>query len=1500
MSFLLRWSFLVCLGLGGFWFSTGARAGVPSCTLNGATGPTAITNCYPPIAYRWTTSADGAQNITFGSMGAAIEYSEAIQRTQSAYFCSIEEACYFGTPIPIGVPYNNIRFGVTFYFTNPDTHQPHSYSNGGFQVGVTMLCRPGDVGKYDYDSNGNLLLGCLATLPYPHGYTNTLYYSKIANWFSTLFKKSNYATGGDPVALADQSLVMAETDYANNSPFPIVWSRVWAAAPALHKWIFNYDQTAYVYPQSSIMATILLTRNDGEVISLNGTRPNSNSNWIWTIPPPSGTSVLPLPMLATISTPQDLSSVTIKNIKDETEFYQGGFFKSLTDVHGNQLHFNYDSKSRLSRIDDSAGRHLDISYPDNTTAFTYDTGRVDISGHPIMSTLYYNIDRSGEIEQSLPISVSAGSQTVTYNYQILTPTIVPFALLTDIERTDGTIFSYQYDSAKTLLSTVDETNNPYQSYTYSGSTVLTSSLGDDVDTYHFTASSLKYPNNTSVSFTKNSNGQLLSMSRPCPTCGNADGKTMTYDTFGNQTSVTDFDGHKTSYTYDTDRGLPLTMTEADGTTLSRTTSYVWDTRFQKPTQITTPTQTPFGVGSKVTTLNYDTQANLTSWGSSVSGPSGYSKTKAGTFTYNTAGQVLTETDPNGNTSSHTYDAQGNATSVSNSLGQSINLGGYNTVGNPGWMENANGLQVKMTYDARERITQIQKGCGGGSLTGGTLGGFGSCHFETTQISYTPFGSIQTLTAQNGTSLTYHYDTAHRITSLDMLNAVGIIEATGTFTMNPASEVSAVTWTDPSGNIVQQKNYTYDDLSRVKAFVDNHAKAFSHTQDDEGLTTSTSDPLLHGQVNQYDALNRLIQTTFSDGTIEKASYGIGDEVISQTDGLGHATTYTYDGFENVLSKTSPDSGTTSYTRDSNNNILTKTFDQTSPGSPSHIITQTFTYDALDRPLTATTPSGENITWTYNSCQNGSGKLCAITDHTGTTGFKYDRWGRMVEKTSVIGTHSFILGYTYDNVGQLTDTIYPSGQVAHQAWQNGNRTSLTFGGSSLVSNLQYDALQRLTGWTWSSGRLVQYHYDLDGRMSEMDGGNNTQTYLRDDAWRITGITRQPSASTSTFGYDSRNRLTSGSTWGSYTYDANTNRLTWLGSLGPMSYGVNPANNLLTSFNSNPVSYDASGNLLTKPGLTFAYDEFGRMRSSNNGSVNTVYGVNGLGERISKNRGGAQFYYVYETTGKLMGVYDSNGLPLEELVYLGDRPIATARSSGTYPIETDHLMAPIRVLDSSNNIVWSWEDREPFGTSQPNEGTVNGQPFAFNLRFPGQWYDHETGLAGNGFRDYDASLGRYVEVDPLGLSAGMNPNVYVGGNPMDGVDPYGLWSITLGGYLGPGFEVTFGNDSGNHFLTVRVGLGIGAGVSYDPFGGIPGPKPQQRCKGGIVLSASGQANFHAGPLVENVEVGVARNYNNQSSNFFGGPSVGAVGEKWGLGSSASMGGQFTEYTGIPQSQK
>jgi len=98
---------------------------------------------------------------------------------------------------------------------------------------------------------------------------------------------------------------------------------------------------------------------------------------------------------------------------------------------------------------------------------------------------------------------------------------------------------------------------------------------------------------------------------------------------------------------------------------------------------------------------------------------------------------------------------------------------------------------------------------------------------------------------------------------------------------------------------------------------------------------------------------------------------------------------------------------------------------------------------------------------------------------------------------------------------------------------------------------------------------------------------------------------------------------------------------------------------------------------------------------------------------------------------------------------------------------------VSDAQNALRWEWPLEEAFGANGPNENPSGLGAFAFNLRFPGQYFDAETGMHYS-YRDYDPAIGRYVQSDPIGLGGGVNTFSYAGQRPILSADPYGLFEI------------------------------------------------------------------------------------------------------------------------------
>jgi len=118
-----------------------------------------------------------------------------------------------------------------------------------------------------------------------------------------------------------------------------------------------------------------------------------------------------------------------------------------------------------------------------------------------------------------------------------------------------------------------------------------------------------------------------------------------------------------------------------------------------------------------------------------------------------------------------------------------------------------------------------------------------------------------------------------------------------------------------------------------------------------------------------------------------------------------------------------------------------------------------------------------------------------------------------------------------------------------------------------------------------------------------------------------------------------------------------------------------------------------------------------------------------------------------------------------------VQTTPQQQTYFIHTDHLNTPRVITNSTRQVVWRWDNLDPFGANAPDENPGGIGTFTCNLRFPGQYFDRETGLHYNYFRDYDPWAGRYVESDPIGLDAGVNTYLYAIANPVRNRDFFGL---------------------------------------------------------------------------------------------------------------------------------
>lgn len=278
-----------------------------------------------------------------------------------------------------------------------------------------------------------------------------------------------------------------------------------------------------------------------------------------------------------------------------------------------------------------------------------------------------------------------------------------------------------------------------------------------------------------------------------------------------------------------------------------------------------------------------------------------------------------------------------------------------------------------------------------------------------------------------------------------------------------------------------------------------------------------------------------------------------------------------------------------------------------------------------------------------------------------------------------------------------------------------------------------------------------------------------------------------------YDNLDRLVGESAIGrSYAYDLSGNR-TSLG-IGGTNYAYTYkstaplSNRLLAAQGPLPArnySFNETGAITGDGQKTYAYNLRGRLATLTTAAGVSTYEHNGLGQRTAKTVLGTTTRYAYDEQGHLLGEYAASGTPIREYVWLGDTPVLmlahTANQPPTvYLIHADQIDTPRMVQDAQYNNRWAW-DADGFGQLPPNENPAGLGGFVFNLRMPGQYFDAESGLFYNHFRDYDPGTGRYVESDPIGLAGGINTYSYVRGNPLSNVDPEGKNTVALGAGAG-----------------------------------------------------------------------------------------------------------------------
>jgi len=864
---------------------------------------------------------------------------------------------------------------------------------------------------------------------------------------------------------------------------------------------------------------------------------------------------------------------------------------------------------------------------------------------------------------------------------------------------------------------------------------------------------------------------------------------------------TDERGIVTSYTYDA-FGNRTSMTEATGLPEEKITTYAYDLSTNLLKSVSQPSVAVPGENILVA-MTHDSSGNIIS--EIESGYSGNNPVSRVTkSTYNLNGQ-LTHIDGSRDDVEDIYtfeyfsneasegDSRGQLKQIQNSMGHITSYANYNSFGKPGVVVDGNGVATEFQYAAAGRPIGITRN---GVITRFEYDLVGHLIAVRSHVNgdilyfYTAAGLLEKIQDSQGNSISYHYDSeGNRL----------------------REEIK-----DPGAQLTKYADLVYDSKNRVSRIVQPDTTSTSYLYDAVGNVVSQTNGGGKSTLYAYDGLNRLHNIIEPGDVVTLYSHDSSGNVSSVSDGENYITSYVHDDFGHRLEVVSPDAGATSYSYDLAGNIITR---RNAKG-----ITATYSYDALNRLIAVRYPdSTQDVLYSYDQGENGIGKLTGMKNSSGEYTYSHDALGNMTRNEMTINGMVYVTQYSFDESGRLAGMIYPGGRsVSYLRDSIGNISEINsvFEGveKKIMGGIHYLPFGSFQDATLGNGLEINNQFDQSYRLSRQRVGPVLdKSYGYDAVGNVSGIVDSVIPEKSqTLSYDALNRLIAeNGGYGSreYTYNKVGDRLQRLkvdpfGDARAQDYFYQSGSNILEQINNKaPRMYDEAGNTLSARNgkYDYLYNDSGRISSiAKFSEVTASYLYNGLSQRVQrikyKDDGIIRtFHYYYDAAGQLLGQvrYNNEGIKKQEkqFVWLGTMPVAqivtrykkngSVRSSEIFYLHADHLNAPRLATNSEQEVVWRW-DGDAFGVTRPDgDPDDDGLKTFVPLRFPGQ-IASDGGLFYNYHRYYEPQTGRYFTPDPIGLAGGLNLYGYTANNPVNFIDPLGLWGVGVGGAFG-GFDIS-----------------------------------------------------------------------------------------------------------------
>ncbi|AEG02518.1 RHS repeat-associated core domain-containing protein [Methylomonas methanica] len=654
-----------------------------------------------------------------------------------------------------------------------------------------------------------------------------------------------------------------------------------------------------------------------------------------------------------------------------------------------------------------------------------------------------------------------------------------------------------------------------------------------------------------------------------------------------------------------------------------------------------------------------------------------------------------------------------------------------------------------------------------------------------------------------------------------LNPVGLTDAKG--------NKSSLKY-DENGNIIAtidanggQTAFNYNDFGLPIDITDAKGNVMSFSYDGLARKVSATDAEGRTTIYAFDSLDRLVKTTNALGHQINYSYDAAGRLLSLTDPVGNLTQYNYDIYGRLSKETRPDGTFSTYTYNTANLLIqVNRYDGK---------TVTFSYDATDR-LISSTVGGDTINYAYSA----RGDLSQASNGVSTINYTYNADRELISETQA----GVMINRQYNQDGALTQFSSMGLTYTYNRDELNLMSSLIVGSNTFTFN--YDANNVLTNISLPNGLSETYRFDEVYNLTQIKTGSKALDYTYDR----TGIITQKlhNGTITSYDYDAILRLTKVLNQ-TYNYDNAGNNVN-----GGSIYDF--VTNRLNENAEYIFSYDQAGNLIEKARKdgslkkSYVYNARNQLikvenfNQSNQVVKTLTFAYDPLGRRYSKTENNVFSKFIYDDWD-IVAVLNSSDQIDYSFIHGNssiDTPISINTDGSSYYYHRDQQGSIVSLTNSLGAEVENYS-YGAYGSTSKNTIVLTKNPYAYT----GRELDSDD-LYYYRARYYDPTIQRFISEDPIGLSGGTNTYAYVGGNPVNLIDPTGQCPWCVGALIGAGIDVAMQLAmNGGNWQCIDLGQ-VALSAAFGAVGGGFGAKAGKQ---GLTSLAKGLSNSTKGSIGE-----------------------------------------------------